>query len=394
MKKTLRWILGILLTPVLLFLILIALLYLPPVQNFVVHRVADYMSETTGATVSVGRVSLRFPLDLSINEVLFIQPNDSLPQVRDTIADVRNIVADVKLWPLMSGKVIVEDFEINNAKVNTAQLIPSARIRGSVGQLKAECIADLAPDANTETHDMIVKLATVSLRKSRLDVALSDTVPPDTSSAPVNCLVSVKAVDITDTGVTLHMPNDTLQMYAYLGDAKISNGQFDLARESYSVESLRLVEGKLNYDIIFQPQLKGLDYNHLALSDIRLSVDSIFYCAPDARLKIVECSMKEKSGIVLSSLAGAVSLDSVKVSLPRMTLTTPDSNVELECDMDLNAFDEKNPGKVYLRLFAELGKQDIMRFAGDMPQQFIRRYPNRPLSVRLSLNGNMRHARI
>ena len=394
MKKTLRWILGILLTPVLLFLILIALLYLPPVQNFVVHRVADYMSETTGATVSVGRVSLRFPLDLSINEVLFIQPNDSLPQVRDTIADVRNIVADVKLWPLMSGKVIVEDFEINNAKVNTAQFIPSARIRGSVGQLKAECIADLAPDANTETHDMIVKLATVSLRKSRLDVALSDTVPPDTSSAPVNCLVSVKAVDITDTGVTLHMPNDTLQMYAYLGDAKISNGQFDLARERYSVGSLRLVEGKLNYDNIFQPQLKGLDYNHLALSDIRLSVDSISYCDPNARLKIVECSMKEKSGIVLSSLAGAVSLDSVKVSLPRMTLTTPDSNVELECDMDLNAFDEKNPGKVYLRLFAELGKQDIMRFAGDMPQQFIRRYPNRPLSVRLSLNGNMRHARI
>ena len=394
MKKTLRWILGILLTPVLLFLILIALLYLPPVQNFVVHRVADYMSETTGATVSVGRVSLRFPLDLSINEVLFIQPNDSLPQVRDTIADVRNIVADVKLWPLMSGKVIVEDFEINNAKVNTAQLIPSARIKGSVGQLKAECIADLAPDEHIETHDMIVKLATVSLRKSRLDVALSDTVPPDTSSAPVNCLVSVKAVDITDTGVTLHMPNDTLQMYAYLGDAKISNGQFDLARESYSVESLRLVEGKLNYDDIFQPQLKGLDYNHLALSDIRLSVDSIFYCAPDARLKIVECSMKEKSGIVLSSLTGGIALDSTKVSLPRMTLTTPDSNVEMECDMDLNAFDEKNPGKVYLRFFAEIGKQDVMRFAGDMPQQFIMRYPNHPISVRLSLNGNMNHARI
>ena len=190
------------------------------------------------------------------------------------------------------------------------------------------------------------------------------------------------------------MPNDTLQMYAYLGDAKISNGQFDLARESYSVESLRLVEGKLNYDNIFQPQLKGLDYNHLALSDIRLSVDSIFYCAPDARLKIVECSMKEKSGIELSSLAGAVSLDSTKVSLPRMTLTTPDSNVEMECDMDLNAFDVKNPGKVYLRFFAEIGKQDVMRFAGDMPQQFIMRYPNHPISVRLSLNGNMNHARI
>ena len=393
MKKFLLWTLGILLTPVLLFLIVIGLLYLPPVQNFVVHRVADYMSETTGSTVSVERVSLRFPLDLSINNVLFIQPNDSLPQVRDTIADVNNIVADVKLWPLLRGKVVVEDFEVNKARVNTANLVASARVKGSVGQLKADCLADMSPD-ETETHDMTISIASVSLKNSKLDVALSDTVPPDTTSTPTNYLINIKAVDISDTGVTLHMPGDTLQMYAYLGKAQLANGAFDLARESYSVESLRLTEGKINYDNNFEPRLKGLDYNHVALSDIRLSVDSIYYCAPDARLKIVECSMKEKSGIVLSRLDGAVSLDSAKVSLPRMTLTTPDSNVELECDMDLNAFDAKNPGKIYMRLFAELGKQDIMRFAGDMPQQFIRRYPNRPLSVRLSLDGNMNHARI
>lgn len=393
MKKFLLWTLGILLTPVLLFLIVIGLLYLPPVQNFVVHRVAEYMSETTGSTVSVERVSLRFPLDLSIDDVLFIQPNDSLPQVRDTIADVHNIVADVKLLPLLHGKVVVEDFEVNNARVNTAGLVASARVKGSVGQLKAACLADMSPDA-PESHDMTVSIASVSLSNSRLDVALSDTVPPDTSSTPSNYLINIKAVDISDTGVTLHMPGDTLQMYAYLGKAQIANGAFDLARESYSVERLRLTEGKINYDNKFEPRLKGLDYNHVALSDIRLAVDSIFYCAPDARLRIVECSMKEKSGIVLSRLDGAVSLDSVKVSLPRMTLTTPDSNVELECDMDLNALDAKNPGKIYMRLFAELGKQDVMRFAGGMPQQFVRRYPNRPLTVRLSLDGNMNHARI
>ena len=189
------------------------------------------MSETTGATVSVDRVSLRFPLDLSIHDALFIQPNDSLPQVSDTIANVSNIVADVKLWPLVKGKVVVEDFEINNARVNTASLIPSARIKGSVGQLKADCLADFAPDSSADSHEMIVKIGEISLSKSRLDIVLSDTVPPDTSSAPVNYLVSVKAVDISDTGVTLHMPNDTLQMYAYLGKAKIADGEFDLARE-------------------------------------------------------------------------------------------------------------------------------------------------------------------
>ena len=397
MKKFLLWTWVILLTPVLLFLIVVLLLYLPPVQNYVVHRVASYMSETTGSKVSVGNVSLSFPLDLSINDILFIQPNDSLPQVGDTIADVGNIIADVKLWPLVEGKVEVEKFEINYAKVNTDGFIPDVRVKGTVEQLKAVCSADLAPGDSTGAmppHEMAIALEKVSLRKSRIDVVLSDTAEKDTTEAPANFLVKVRKVDIEDTGVKVHLPGDTLQMYAYLGKAMIEGGEFDLARESYAVERLRWTGGEVRYDNVWQPRLKGLDYNHVALSDIRLDVDSIYYCAPNAYLKIVECAMKEKSGIEMSSLEGAVVMDSAKVFVPRMTLRTPDSDLRVECDMDLNAFDEKNPGNIYLRLFAELGKQDIMRFAGDMPQQFVRRYPNRPLSVKLSLNGNMREARV
>ena len=40
MKKALWWTVGLLLSPVLLFLILAALLYLPPVQNWLVDKVA------------------------------------------------------------------------------------------------------------------------------------------------------------------------------------------------------------------------------------------------------------------------------------------------------------------------------------------------------------------
>ena len=397
MKKFLLWTWVILLTPVLLFLIVVLLLYLPPVQNYVVHRVASYMSETTGSKVSVGNVSLSFPLDLSINDILFIQPNDSLPQVRDTIADVGNIIADVKLWPLVKGRVEVANFEINKAKVNTDGFIPDVRVKGTMEQLKAVCNANLSPVDSTRTmqsHEMVIALESVSLKKSRIDVVLGDTAAKDTTSTPANYLINVRKVDIEDTGVTVHLPGDTLQMYAYLGSATLAGGVFDLARESYAVERLRWTGGEVRYDDVSQPRLKGLDYNHVALSDVRIALDSISYCAPDACLKIVECAMKEKSGIEMSSLEGALVMDSAKVFVPRLTLRTPDSDLHLECDMDIDAFDERNPGNVYLRLFAELGKQDIMRFAGDMPQQFVKRYPNRPLSVKLSLNGNMRKARV
>ena len=65
--KAKKWVIGIFLSPFVLFLLLAVLLYLPPVQNFVVHRVAASLSESTGMNISVSRVRLSFPLDLSVN---------------------------------------------------------------------------------------------------------------------------------------------------------------------------------------------------------------------------------------------------------------------------------------------------------------------------------------
>ena len=67
MKKAFWWILIILLSPVLLFLVLTVLLYLPPVQNWAVDKVTAIASEKTGMDISIDRINLLFPIDLSID---------------------------------------------------------------------------------------------------------------------------------------------------------------------------------------------------------------------------------------------------------------------------------------------------------------------------------------
>ena len=101
MMKALKWVLIAILAPILFFLILAVLLYLPPVQNWAVKHVAAYASKQTGMEISVGHVNLEFPLDLGLDEVKAIQQNDSLPQVKDTVADVGHLVVDVQLLPLL-----------------------------------------------------------------------------------------------------------------------------------------------------------------------------------------------------------------------------------------------------------------------------------------------------
>ena len=96
MKKVLKWIGVVLLTPILLFVIFAVLLYLPPVQNWAIKHVAAYASEKTGLDITVAHVNLEFPLKLGVEGVKVLQQNDSLPQVKDTVADIHKTVVDVQ----------------------------------------------------------------------------------------------------------------------------------------------------------------------------------------------------------------------------------------------------------------------------------------------------------
>ena len=78
--KRILW--GILLTPFILILLVAVLLYVPPVQRFVVQRTAAYLSEKTGMQVSVGNIHLAFPLDLSLQKLQVLRSPGDTPHPR------------------------------------------------------------------------------------------------------------------------------------------------------------------------------------------------------------------------------------------------------------------------------------------------------------------------
>ena len=382
-KKIARWMGIALLSPFVIFIILAALLYLPPVQNWAVKKVAAYASEATGMAISINRISLGFPLDLNLCGFRALKQNDSLPQLRDTVADVGRLVVDVKLYPLFGNKVVIDHLELHDTSFNTSDFVASARVKGRLRRL---CLSARAIDLGQETVD----IGNVLLSDADVSVALSDTVPPDTSTTKSRWKISVANIEVRNTGVAIHMPGDTLRVNAFMGKLAAKSVDADLYNEDYRVGALEWERGRLAYDNAFEPRLKGFDYNHISLTDIGVALDSVAYTSPLTRLVVRHCAFKEKSGLSVSDINARLSLDSASVSLPSLVLRTPDSDIEANVNMDFNFMSDSNPGKLYLRLRAALGKQDVMLFAGGMPQDFVRRYPNRPLSVVASLNGNMR----
>ena len=380
-----KWGVVVLLAPILFIFLLGALLYFPPVQNWAVKQVTSYASSQTGMSISVERVSLVFPLHLGVHGLRVIQPNDSLPQQNDTIADAHRLIVNIRLLPLFRKNVEIDQLDFRDMSMNTANLVASARVKGTLGRLSLESHGiDLGKE--------ILRLNSAIISDADVDVALSDSVPEDTTTTTVNWKILVDALKVAKTGVTVHMPGDTLQVYAYLGKAKLTDGCFDLLKNSYALKRLDWNDGIVRYDNNFAKKLKGLDYNHIKLSDVNIAIDSADYTNSALRLIVRQCAFREKSGLTLPEMTGAVALYTLRISLPHLPLRTPVSSLSARMTMDFNAFADIDPGVINLSLNASLGKQDIMRFMDFVPTGFVRLWPNRPLTLHGVVNGNMRCA--
>ena len=82
-------------------------LYLPWVQNVAKDYACSYASKKTGLDISIDRVLLKFPLDLSVDGVKV------LDEKRDTMAIVGNFVAGVEFMPLLKLNMKIGDAQLN-----------------------------------------------------------------------------------------------------------------------------------------------------------------------------------------------------------------------------------------------------------------------------------------
>ncbi|WP_297143216.1 translocation/assembly module TamB domain-containing protein [uncultured Prevotella sp.] len=386
-KKSLIAVAAVVATPIIILILLAVLLYVPPVQNWAVRQVASYASESTGMTVRVDNVRLRFPLDLTVNGFLATQPNDSLRHKTDTIADARQLTASVRLRPLFHGNVVVDRLELADTKLNTARFIPSARVKGRVGLLSLR-------SRSINLNDETVHVDHAALQGARLDVALSDTVQEDTTSTPSHWNITLDRLDIADTKATVHMPGDSMRIAAGIGRLEAHNGSFNLFTGTYRVGSLDWREGTLNYDMRYTQSQPGLDYNHIALSGIAMHVDSLHYSDAGVRLRLKECALKEKSGLQINEFSTYLLLDSTHVWLPDMRLRTPRSMLTAKVKMDLSTFAESNPGVMDVNIKGYVVKTDFVPLLGFLPKEMLRTMPATPITVNADINGNMRRLSI
>lgn len=380
-----------LLTPIILFVILMILLYVPPVQNFIRKQATAIASDATGMNISVERIDLRFPLNLLVRGVQVVQPGSDTTDIQhpDTLLNLGSLNVRVQAWPLLKGRVEVDDITLQRVAVNSSGLLEGMRIKGTLGRF---FLASHGIDLNKE--DAV--LNRVELSDTHVQVMLADTTetPEDTTETALNWRVALHNLKLKNVSVDLQMPLDSMSLAATIGDASIEDAEADLKRQFYGWRKFALTGTSVNYDTGTAVPAEGFDASHIALRDIRIGIDSVMTCGRDMNAVIREFSMYDRSGLTVTSLTGRLFADSAVIRVPYLQLKTPHSEMNLTAQTYWKLVDIPTTGQLSARFNANIGKQDVLLFAGGLPETFKEAYPFRPLVIHAGTEGNLKQMQI
>ena len=79
----------------------------------------------------------------------------------------------------------------------------------------------------------------------------------------------------------------------------------------------------------------GLDPSHIALTDIGVKLDSLYYGGRNMKAIISQFVLKERSGVEIVSATGRMVSNDKVLRVPSLKLETRDSYLELNAAMDL-----------------------------------------------------------
>ena len=339
--KPVMWILLCLL---LLIILIPLLIYLPPVQRFAVDKASEWLSEETGMEISVGSVGLGFPLDLEMGDVLAVENGD-------TVLYAEALDASVELLPLLKKKVVVEKVQIDNADVNTKELIESLKLEGHIGSvsLNADEI-DLAKETGKINH--------VLLKDTDLSITLADSVPEDTTEkTPSKWKFDLDDVQTENVRLAINLAPqaDSTSVLADIKDGHIK-GRLDTETNIFDFPEIQLKNSALGYRSGSEMDLNA-DFENLDLS-ASLDLDKGSYKLSDILFKKPDISLNSGPDMSLQVKSDSLSLDGdldvgnghlhfndidmkkadiLMEQSPDMSLSVNMDNLQLDGELDTNS---------------------------------------------------------
>lgn len=385
--KTIMWILiGILG----LLLLLSILIYTHPVQRFVTSKTSSILTQKTDYDISIGALRLRFPLKVSVEDILV---RDSLEQ---TVLQSEKINVNVAFLPLLRGKINVREVDLRNTTLNYADSAGTMHIGGSLERLTVDGTRLKLRNSDVDVRSLSLKGADITMT---LGESGNDETPKDSTSLVWK--VNIHTIGLDKVKFAMNAPPSIENLNAYLENGKFERLEVDLYTQSVDIKKIELNKGvysllagsttekqneesesaeasqtepwtvnvkrvkimdnAFDYDVSGAPYSPGVDANHIHLKGIDIELESVYNRSTDIMADIKNLALTETStGLTIESLKGGVVMDTAKVEIKDFTLITPNSLVTADALFDISILNGDQSANVSASINATVGAADII----------------------------------
>lgn len=364
-RRVWKWVVGIVALVLLLPVIIVGLLYLPPVQSFVIKTVSQQISKRTGWDVSVGSFHLGLPLSLKVADVL------ALTQERDTIAYLSRLEIDVPLTAISKTLIPVSDVILETAHVDFFTPDSTLYIKGQVGDLRVH-------NASFDLEQQKLTFSSVRLADTNAYVYYKDDKPkpPKPKSEPSRLKLYFGKVDIENTVGAFAMDRDTCIVDITLYKAQVANAEVNIENAFYRAEKI-LLDGDIHKA---GPDLYFLPYPW----DAKINLYKGYYDDNHVRGQIESSTFGTGDGWQVRSLNASVDKDKKYLTIKDLDLQLKTSHLSGDVQMPFAGWIPDSIGDIALDLKGVVLMEEVSRFV-----PIKQEWPTQPISLKISGKGQM-----
>ena len=270
MKRALRWIITICTISVLLPITLLWLCYTAPVQHIAKEIVSRELTRAIGHTVEIGKLHIRFPLRLTIDEVSV-----------DSIGTLQHIETVLSPFPLFHRVISTSQLTIEQLALHTDSLIPTVEIDGTLRHIQLDDIAYIWKE-----HYMQASRITLADGEVAISVNTGSTTK-DSIKATFPLDVQITQTSLYDIG--LSYSTERMSTAASVAELQVCDIHMDTTM-SIAIGATTFYDTDLHYHPAFNTA------NTWALSGVTVMIDSAYYSSTKMSIALTRLTLPEGIG--------------------------------------------------------------------------------------------------
>jgi hypothetical protein len=332
----------------------------------------------TGMNIRIGDFRLRYPVNLSLRDLYVADFK------QDTIAYVKALNINIRPAPFLKKVLSISRFYLEEARIHSRILIEGIEVQGTIGSLEG----DVETISRVDEEAILNRL---NLSDVNLSVRFDSFPASDTVKTAMNWKLLLNEIQLNTIAFSVQMPADSIQVAAYVENITLTEGNIDLREERYQLNRLRLAGATLSYDMGNQPVMKGLDPNHVVLTNLNAGIDAVLYQQDGMQAIIQSFSADERSGLAIASMTGSLQMNDKRITIPDFEVKTPYSSISAQFIIPTETPAANPSGFLHTQLSAIVDKRDLTAIMGNGSNTIAGLPPEHKLSLSCLLEGNFNH---